>query len=140
MAEREFSFDRACREVAQDIADATIITDTFQTKVLHVREWPKEYNTGRKYEGIRAAQPGQLVGTFHMSSQGGDIILSLIRTGDESCLQLMSLEIRGEGDEKKVVKGPGLVSKTLGLRRGEIRTLEIVEHTIPPILRVVSQQ
>ncbi len=137
MAERKFTFNADCTVVEGDLKEATIEKDGTSFIVANADAYPKELNQRPKYALVRNINPGQIAGTFHMGSKQGDVILSLIATINEGCVGLTELE-REEDGKKVKIKGVGLVSKTLGIRRGEVYNLEIIKPTIPPCLRLTE--
>lgn len=137
MAEREFTFNADCSEVQESLRGATIEKEGVVFTLTDADAYPKELNQRPKYALVRSVNPGQIAGTFHMGGKHGDSVLSLVATANEGCVALTALKRTEEGESVRI-EGIGLVSKTLGIRRGEVYSLEIIKPTIPPVLRLIK--
>jgi hypothetical protein len=129
--EQKFTFDATSTEVALNLLDAQIDFGSLRATIFNTEPFTKEENQKPKYHFLTQMRPGLLTGILYRG-----YVLPVFSTEDGSCVLLHEVHIQDQEGIQRV-KGPGRVARAIGLQGFDTRQVEVVEDTLPPVLRVV---
>lgn len=115
-----FTFDAASEIVAEQIKNAHLIVGEHDLTITGVRTFTREQNkakSGQHYRLILESPVGKFLSVPYM----GQYVLPIITTHEKSCVLIDGGKI---GNQE--IKGPGKISKVLGLQKNGVYAMQVV--------------